>query len=658
MTKKMILLIVAIAFSFTFAGTLGPDLQKAMQSDKSEFSVMISFTEDVKLSDIMEYYSDMSKKEIFDILKTECEQKQMFIKDLCQRMKLEGYVRDINIFWIANAVSLTAKREAIEELAMQPEIDMISLDAIQSMIKPFGSIEQEEKPWGLDYIKSREVNAKGFTGKGVIVAVVDTGIDTDHPDFAPGQIRTDLCKSFISTEPTVEDANGHGTHCAGTIAGQNYGVAPDAEIIGVKVLSGSGSGSWTGVMQGVEYAALHADVISMSLGGRANPNGNVVEDAVENAIDNGVTIVIAAGNEGPFAQTIGTPGTVNKAITVGAIDKNGELAYFSSRGVSVYLEEKPDIVAPGVDVLSAWKNGGTNTISGTSMATPHVAGLVALMLSKAKGIKPQGIKNILMSTSNGTKKPNWYGEGTIQCDHAMSKVGKELGTLEYVSSRANASTLKIETTTDENGKLDFSQDIFVAKRALIQRIYCNASYTDVQFSANNKNAWEEALGEVKSRTHYDVEEELVVEKGKTTFKLQAENGPKNGNVRILISCRHVKVPTQESLVSASRDISTSARASTIYFSGNTDRVGNLSVSKSVFVENNGRILDMQCNASYEDYQITINGETVWEKPVEKINARTFYPVQKNISSGNITIKVEGKDGPLNNGKVKFWFRVQ
>ena len=240
--------------------------------------------------------------------------------------------------------------------------------------------------------------------KGVIVAVVDTGIDLDHPAFAPGQILADKCKSFIAEEPTADDGNGHGTHCAGTIGSRDYGVAPDVSLIGVKVLSATGSGSWNSVMQGVEYAAEHADVLSMSLGGRASSSGNVVETAVKNAIANGITVVIAAGNDGPFSQTIGTPGVVSEAITVGAIDESGSIAYFSSRGETVYMEKKPDIVAPGVDVLSAWKNGGTNTISGTSMATPHVAGLVALMLGKSKGLSPEGAKNILMSTNIWNKK--------------------------------------------------------------------------------------------------------------------------------------------------------------------------------------------------------------------------------------------------------------
>ena len=134
-------------------------------------------------------------------------------------------------------------------------------------------------------------------------------------------------------------------------------------------------------MNGVQYAAEQkVDIMSMSLGGRASTSGNVVETAVKNAIASGVVCVIAAGNSGPSAKTIGTPGVVLEAITVGAINSSGTIASFSSRGVTVYNTEKPDIVAPGVNVPSLWKNGGTNTISGTSMATPHVAGLCALIL--------------------------------------------------------------------------------------------------------------------------------------------------------------------------------------------------------------------------------------------------------------------------------------
>ncbi|MCF6283765.1 MAG: S8 family serine peptidase [Candidatus Hydrogenedentes bacterium] len=133
--------------------------------------------------------------------------------------------------------------------------------------------------------------------------------------------------------------------------------------MGVKVLSASGSGTWTGVMNGVQYAAKHADIMSMSLGGSASSSGNTVETAVKNAIKAGVVCVIAAGNSGPGSSTIGTPGVVLEAITVGAISSSGAIASFSSRGPTVYDTIKPDIVAPGVSIPSLWKNGGTKSLS-------------------------------------------------------------------------------------------------------------------------------------------------------------------------------------------------------------------------------------------------------------------------------------------------------
>lgn len=649
---------LAVLFSsFAFAGTIGPELHKAMQNERGNFPIMISFKENVKISDIIKYYSGISKENAFEMLKNECEQKQVFLKDLCERMELEGYVSNINIFWIANAVSLNATREAVEELALQQEVDIISLDLVQTMIKPFGTVTQKETPWGLGHIKSRTVNAQGFTGEGVTVAVVDTGIDFDHPAFASGQILADLCVSFVDGEATAEDGNGHGSHCAGTIASQDYGVAPGAKIIGVKVLSASGSGSWAGVMKGVEYAAEHADVLSLSLGGRANPNGNIVEEAVKNAIANGVVLVIAAGNDGPFAQTIGTPGVVSEAITVGAIDESGELAYFSSRGETVYMEQKPEIVAPGVDVLSAWKDGGTNTISGTSMATPHVAGLVALLLGKDNTLTPEAIKNILMSTANGTKAPNTYGEGTVQCDAAINAVGG-LAT-QPTQSRGLESSISLIGRTNRDGILSFSKNVPVSVGTRIKSVFSNASYTDCQITVDGKGVWEKPQA-MKARKFHPAN--LTFSEKTVNIKIEAKNGPKNNAVvKFLLRCtkRPVATIVQKTRTTiSSRDISIQAKASTVKIETRTDREGNIIVTQNFKFTKNTTILDMYCNASYEEYQVTLNGEPVWENPASKINSRTFYPIKKSFDADSIvSVKIEGKKGPINNARVRILFRL-
>lgn len=172
------------------------------------------------------------------------------------------------------------------------------------------------------------------------------------------------------------DENGHGTHCSGTIAGSTYGVAKKAKIVGVKVLDASGSGTNSGVISGIQWVANNAasnSVLSMSLGGSYS---SAVNSAVKSTVSKGVTVVVAAGNSDEDASN-SSPASEPSAITVGAIDNTDTRASFSNYGSLV------DVFAPGVNVLSSWigSTTATNTISGTSMATPHIAGLAAYLIA-------------------------------------------------------------------------------------------------------------------------------------------------------------------------------------------------------------------------------------------------------------------------------------
>jgi subtilisin family serine protease len=213
-------------------------------------------------------------------------------------------------------------------------------------------------------------------GEGIKVAVLDTGIDLDHEDLKEAIVGS---KDF--TGDGVEDKNGHGTHCAGIIAARRnrvgfVGVAPKADLLIGKVLGNQGNGSFSWIAAGVDWAVRRgAHIISMSLGGPSS--SQVLFQAVHNALAKGVLIVCAAGNEGSlFQNSIGYPGRYGGVITVAAHDNNGNRSGFSSRGGEI------DVMAPGSNIWSTYKNGGYAELSGTSMATPFVAGLAALILSK------------------------------------------------------------------------------------------------------------------------------------------------------------------------------------------------------------------------------------------------------------------------------------
>ncbi|MDD2260174.1 MAG: S8 family serine peptidase [Acholeplasmataceae bacterium] len=259
-----------------------------------------------------------------------------------------------------------------------------------------------------------------LTGNGVKIAIIDTGVDYTHPDL--GGCLGSNCKiiggyDFINNDADPIDDMGHGTHCASVAAGNGIlkGVAPDAKILAYKVLDQSGSGYTDDIISGIEQAVIDgADIISISLGGPGDPD-DPKSIAVDTAIDLGVTVVVAAANNGPGENTIRSPGNARKAITVGATDKQDNIANFSSRGPVIWnngenILIKPDIVAPGVSICAAqfdsWldeysclNDGEHIAIDGTSMATPHVAGAAALLKQKDSSLNPEEIKQILKNST-------------------------------------------------------------------------------------------------------------------------------------------------------------------------------------------------------------------------------------------------------------------
>ncbi|WP_137991439.1 S8 family peptidase [Streptomyces vilmorinianum] len=294
-------------------------------------------------------------------------------------------------------------------------------------------------------IGAPEAWAAGHTGKGVKVAVLDTGIDTNHPDFA-GLI--DGTASFVPGE-AVTDVNGHGTHVAGTIVGSgaasggdHKGVAPDADLFVGKVLGGAegyGQDSW--VMAGMQWAAESgADVVNMSLGDSYPTDGS---DPMSQTVDAlsaqyGTLFVIAAGNSGP--ESISAPGAAASALTVAATDKQDRLAYFSSTGPLAHSGGmKPDIAAPGVDITAArsqeMTDGGQGlyrTISGTSMATPHVAGAAAILAQQHPDWTGAQLKEHLMSTAKGLAdgySPYEVGTGRLDVAAAARATVRGTGSL-------------------------------------------------------------------------------------------------------------------------------------------------------------------------------------------------------------------------------------
>jgi serine protease AprX len=283
-----------------------------------------------------------------------------------------------------------------------------------------------------------QVWTAGYTGKGIKVCVIDTGIDASHPDLNGNKVVGWV--DYVSGKTTPYDDHGHGTHVSSTIAGtgaaangQYKGVAPEASLMGAKVLGKDGSGQNSNIIKGIQWAVQNgADVISMSLG--SSTHSQATDDALDAAIRAGVTCVIAAGNSGPGAKTVACPGDDPNVITVGASDRNDAIASFSSRGPNRDGTVKPDVTNMGVGLVAAKATGVSSSkpvgqyyqaMSGTSMATPMTAGTVALLLSAKPDLTPAQVKAALTKTAKplGSSVPNNdYGYGRVQAKAALDYV--------------------------------------------------------------------------------------------------------------------------------------------------------------------------------------------------------------------------------------------
>jgi len=329
-----------------------------------------------------------------------------------------------------NILAIEVPETSLNGLLMNPNVLGYEFDAEVTTLAPPGACSPwpgckddgdsgdsqpaQELPWGVDRI---DADLSNHTGTGVTVCIVDTGIDKDHPDLAANIAGG---KNFVAKGPNVDpnkwdDDNGHGTHVAGTVAAVDntvgvVGVAPQASLLAAKVLDRRGSGYLSDVIAGVDYCVQSgAEVVSMSLG--TSSDVQTMHDAMDAAYAAGALLVAAAGND--YGGAVSYPAAYDSVVAVSATDSSDNLASFSSVGPEV------ELAAPGVSILSTWNDGLYNTISGTSMATPHVSGVAALAWEANPLLTNAEVRALLQSTADDLGNAgldNSFGYGLVDAE--------------------------------------------------------------------------------------------------------------------------------------------------------------------------------------------------------------------------------------------------
>ena len=491
--KKLLFCIFALSLCLSGQAfnTIDPDLQREMSSrtDNEKIKINILLSEQSKPMDLLRKANAFSTKQerrqfVIENLQRQAKSSQADLLALLEEMEHNGMVEDIRPLWLVNSVSCHANKQAINDLAQRRDIMTVYyLEETQWIFDeeatpaPKGGREIAEN---LLQVNATQVWEQGYTGKGVLVAVIDTGIRLDHADLAGrlwdgGPEFPNHGYDFYYQDNDPSDDLGHGSHVAGTIcgtgaSGSQTGIAPEATVMALKCFSNAGIAEESHWITAMQFAVEHgADMVNMSLG---RPQANEAQKrmmriACDNTLAAGVLALVCAGNIRPMLPMVPVPhnvyspgscpppylhedqmvnaGGTSCVICVGAVNFNDELASFSSQGPSMWTDVpeyndypytagsateigliRPDICAPGVQIKSLDYNttDGYTLMDGTSMATPLVAGAVALMLSKNHELTPAQISEILERTAVKLTehKSNDFGSGLLDAFAAVNAV--------------------------------------------------------------------------------------------------------------------------------------------------------------------------------------------------------------------------------------------
>lgn len=489
---------------------IGPELQDFLNKKSGEsVSVNIIFKTQLdiqELRDRADHSSDktIKRERVIEELKLFSEETQKNVLSIIRNEESKGEVRNIISHWLSNSITCETTEDVIRLISQCDEILIIDKNSDREALLETTVAADEstnEITDNIVKINAPEVWEQGYTGKGVLVAILDTGVNYEHPDLADhlwdggSEYPNHGYNSYDGSKLTM-DKRGHGTHCAGTICGdgsngKQSGVAPDVTLMCIKTLNDEGSTNANAICSGMEFAVEHgAQVLSMSLGIAMSSEADrtMIRQTCVNALEAGVIASVAVGNEGnsqnvnKIPNNVRVPGScpppwihqdqqenageTSCVVAVGASNKNDAVASISSRGPVTWQNTsfadypydpgigliRPDVCAPGTDVVSLdFSSLGYTKMSGTSMAAPCVAGVISLMLSKDPTLTPAEISMILETSAVKItdKKNNNTGSGRVDALAAINAI--DMGPLHYTAFSLN--------DENENNKINPDEEI-------------------------------------------------------------------------------------------------------------------------------------------------------------------------------------------------------
>lgn len=406
-------------------------LQKVPASKEVEFIVTLKAEADL---------TKVKPEDVVDTLRDTSEKSQENLISFIERKVKDGDISEYNSFFIINSIYIKGKAELIEKIARRSDVESIRLNHTiisdkEENIKHKNTLAEAGVPWNLESIQADRVTK---TGKDIVVGIIDSGVNANHPELQDALLPGGF-KDFVeptNTEPI--DETGHGTHVAGTILGRTIGIAKDAKLVVARVFNKEGEASDDGLLAAGQWILeKKPQVVNNSWGG--NRDDSFYDDIVKKWKAAGIVPIFSAGNTGSYNAggegSIGSPASLEDSFSVGALTKDDKLAKFSLRGPSKLTNKfKPEISAPGVNILSADYKGGYVLKTGTSMAAPHVSGAVALILEANRNLTVDKVEEILKTTATPLtddhyiSSPNMgYGYGKLNVFKAVeAALGKDV----------------------------------------------------------------------------------------------------------------------------------------------------------------------------------------------------------------------------------------